>query len=343
MLATGSKPNKLSVDGADNIKQWDNESLFWELDELPEHLLIIGGGPIACEMGQAFRRLGADVTMVNRGERINAKDPASCVRALDKKLREEGVRILNETEVDRFPTATTVQLKGKEAPEEAITFSHCLVAIGRHVTTEGLGLAAAGVEVKDGKIVADDYYRTTNRRIFTVGDAFGREMFSHGAEKHNTDLWTNFLSPIDRKHRLKHFSWVTFTDPEIATFGLTPQQMEADGTDFETVEVPLADDDRAIAADYRDGMLVLYLSKGLFGGGKLLGGCMAAPAAGEMIQELDLLQTLGMKYGKLTSKLYAYPVGSRINQKAARKRVEKKLFSKASKKALRLAYRLQNR
>ena len=344
VLATGSKPRKLDVPGAETVKQWDNESIFWELDELPEHLLLVGGGPIACELGQAFRRLGSAVTIVNRGERLSTKDPAPCVRALTKRLETEGVRILNHCEVERFPSPTTAKLTGDGAKaNQTVEFTHCLVAIGRSVTTQGLGLELAGVQTKDGRIVADDYYRTTNPAIFTVGDAYGREKFSHGAEKHNTDLWTNWLSPIDRRHRLDHFSWVTFTDPEIATFGLTAEQLDQRNKDYETIEVSLAEDDRAVAADYRDGVLILYLSTGPLGGGKLLGGCLAAPAAGEMIQELHLLQTLGKDYSTLTNKIYAYPVGSRINQKAARQRAEKKIFGPWAKRALRAAYRLQNR
>jgi pyruvate/2-oxoglutarate dehydrogenase complex dihydrolipoamide dehydrogenase (E3) component len=251
--------------------------------------------------------------------------------------------------VSRFTDAQTAILKGADAgaekvgetaPPATISFTHLLVAIGRKVRTEGLGLDQGGVQVEKGKIVTDAYYRTTNPAIYAIGDAYGQEMFSHGAEKHNTDLWNNLLSPLKKKHVLDKFTWVTFTDPEIAQFGLTARQLEDAGTDYETIEVPLASDDRAIAADYRDGHLTLYLSKGFLSSGKLLGGCMAAPAAGEMIQELHLLQSLGMKYSKLTNKIYAYPVGSRINQKAARDRTAKLLLSDPVTKVLRWLYRL---
>lgn len=341
ILATGSIPRHLDLPGADQVKQWDNESIFFELEELPEQLLIVGGGPISCEMAQAFARLGSEVTLLVRGKRILDKDPDIMGEILAKRLRRDGVTIHYQTEVESFPTATQAKLKGTQ--NDTIEFTHLLTAIGRNVRTEGIGLANAGVEVKDGKIVADDYYQTTNKHIYVVGDAFGREMFSHGAEKHNTDLWTNLISPIDKKHKLDHFSWVTFTDPEIATFGLTKKQLEDQGANYETIEQSLDHDDRAVAADFRYGHLTLYVKKGLFGGGKLLGGCMAAPAAGEMIQELHLLQTLGKKYSKLTNKVYAYPVASRINQKPARDRAAKKLMSETVAKALRIAFRLQHR
>ncbi|NJB87662.1 pyruvate/2-oxoglutarate dehydrogenase complex dihydrolipoamide dehydrogenase (E3) component [Lewinella marina] len=343
ILATGSRPRHLEVPGAEAVTQYDNERLFWELDELPDHLVVVGGGPNACEMAQAFRRLGSKVTLLNRGERLLQNDPPAAAAVLEQRLLAEGVDIRHHTEVSRFTDAHTAMLTRGGLAEGSLGFSHLAVAIGRHVRTSGLGLELAGVHVKDGKIITDEYYRTTNPAIFTVGDAYGREMFSHGAEKHNTELWTNLLSPVDRKHKLNNFSWVTFTDPEVATFGLTPQQLVARGTEYETVEQSLEHDDRAVAADYREGVLILYLSRPAFGSGKVLGGTLVAPAAGEMIQELLLLHQLDLDYDKLTNKIYPYPVGSRINQKPARDRAQQRLLSKWTKKALQLAYRLQNR
>ncbi len=343
VLASGSKPRHLSVPGVEAVKQYDNESVFSELQELPEHLVIVGGGPNSCEMAQAFRRLGSQVTLLNRGDRILERDPAPAAAVLHRKLKAEGVKIRNLTEIVRFRDAHTAVLKKDGLADGDLSFTHLIVGIGREVRTSGLGLELAGVHVTDGKIVTDAYYRTSNKSIFAIGDAYGAEMFSHGAEKHNTDLWTNLLSPIDRKHQLKHFSWVTFTDPEVATFGLTPAQMKEQGLDYETVTQSFDHDDRAVAADYRDSVLLLYLSKPRFGSSKVLGGCMAAPGAGEMIQELLLLNQFDLPYGKLTNKIYAYPVGSRINQKPARDRAQDRLLSPLTKRLLQAAYRLQNR
>jgi pyruvate/2-oxoglutarate dehydrogenase complex dihydrolipoamide dehydrogenase (E3) component len=323
VLATGSIPRKLDLPGVDRVKQWDNESIFWELDELPEHLLIVGGGPISCELSQAFIRLGSRVTLLVREGRLNEKDPEKMSEILTAKLREEGVDIRFNTEIASFDDANTALLKGGGAAgakesQGAMKFSHLLVAIGRNVRTAGLGLENAGVRVEKGKILTDDRYRTTNKNIYAIGDAFGAEQFSHGAEFHNTQLWNNLLSPLKQKHNLDKFTWVTFTDPEIASFGMTPGRLREKGIDFETRELSFKDDDRAVAADFRDGHLIVYLSKGWWGGGRVLGGCMAAPAAGEMIQTLHFLQTKGMKYSALTNMIYAYPVASRIVQKGAR-------------------------
>ncbi|CAH1001795.1 Mercuric reductase [Neolewinella maritima] len=343
ILATGSKPRHLGTPGVEQVKQYDNELVFSELHELPERLLIVGGGPNSCEMAQAFQRLGSQVTLLNRGERLLNQDPPEAAAVLEQHLRDEGVSIRHETEVLRFTDAHTATLVSDGLVDGTISFTHLIVAVGREVRTTSLGLELAGVATKQGKIVVDEYYRTTNPAIYTVGDAYGHEMFSHGAEKHNTDLWTNLLSPVDRKHSLKHFSWVTFTDPEIATFGFTEQQLRERGMAYEKVVQSFDHDDRAVAADYRDGVLILYLSKPRFGSAKLLGGCMAAPGAGEMIQELLLLNMMDAKYSTLTNKIYAYPVGSRINQKPARDRAQQRLLSPLTKRLLRAAYRLQNR
>ena len=352
VLATGSLPRKLTVAGAELVKQWDNESVFWELDELPTELLIVGGGPISCELAQAFVRLGSRVTLLVRGDRLIEKDPAEMAAILAERLRHEGVDLRFNTEIDHFTGATEAVLKPSDGGADAGAgqgppakqgFSHLLVAIGRHVTTTGLGLEAAGVQTRDGKIVTDARYRTTNPSIYAIGDAYGAEQFSHGAELHNTQLWNNLLSPFKKRHNLDHFSWVTFTDPEIATFGLTATTLDERGTAYETRHIPLADDDRAVAADYRYGHLIVYLSKGWWGGGRVLGGCLAAPAAGEMMQELHFLQTQGLKYGKLTNKIYAYPVGSRIIQKGARQGATELLTTGPVPKVLRTVYRLFNR
>ncbi len=359
VLATGSIPRKLNLPGIDQVKQWDNESVFWELEELPEQLLVVGGGPISCELAQAFVRLGSQVTLLVRGDALLTNDPPVMGKILAEKLREEGVDIHFNTEIESFTDRTTAVLKrgaaagakeggvrpGDASPPPAqLTFSHLLVAIGRDVRTAGLGLEAAGVRVEKGKIVTDAYYRTTNKYIFAIGDAFGAEQFSHGAELHNTQLWNNLLSPLKKKHNLDKFTWVTFTDPEIASFGMTPRQLADKGIDFTTVDLPLKDDDRAIAADYRNGHLIVYLSRGWLGGGKVLGGCLAAPAAGEMIQELHFLQFRGLKYSALTNKIYAYPVGSRIIQKGARQGASDLLTGDGIvPKVLRRVFRLFNR
>ncbi|MGA9647902.1 hypothetical protein, partial [Pedobacter sp.] len=172
---------------------------------------------------------------------------------------------------------------------------------------------------KKGKIVIDEYLRTTNPRVFTAGDSTGLYYFSHGAEKHVRQLMRNFFVPLfKKKHTIETLSWVTFTEPEIATFGRSEKDLTKDSVDFEQITQSFEDDDRAITDNYRFGKLVLYVSKKkwLLGKSTILGGSMIAPHAGELVQELLTVQLAKLNTNVLFNKVYAYPVASRINQKA---------------------------
>ena len=321
VLATGSRPRKLDAPGVDVVAGLHtNHTFFAEERDLPRRLLIVGGGAIACELGQAMARLGSEVTIVNRGERLLARELPEFGRRLGGYLEAEGVTVLQESEVKAFPSPSTASLDTPDG-ERTVGFDECLLAIGRDESVRGMDVERAGIAVDErGVLRVDDHYRTTNPRVSAVGDAMGREKLSHGAEMHNRDLIVNDLvpGPFGKKHTLANFSWVTFTDPEIATFGYTAEQLRERGHAFETIEQPFADDDRAIASGYADkSKLVLYVEeRGLFGAKYLLGGTMMAPGAGEMIQELVLSLQEDISLNAIFNKIYAYPVGSRINQKA---------------------------
>lgn len=334
ILATGSVPRTLETEGVEKVKKvYDNESLFWELKELPKQFLIVGGGPIGCEMAQAFQRLGAQVTIVNRGERIVEKELPAFSQILEKRFKKEGIQIYNNTELQRFKDGNTAIIK-QNGKEIELVFDTILAAIGRTVRTEGLGLERVGIEVKKGKIVVNDRYQTTNKRVYAVGDAMGREQFSHGAEMHNRDLVNNFIVPIFKKsHSLEYFSWVTYTAPQIGTFGYTAKQLKEKNIDYERVDQSFEEDDRAIVSDYRYGKLVLYISTPhwLTRKVKILGGTMIAPDAGELIQELILANQEGLSIKTIFNKIYPYPVATRINQKAIMNKRQEELTPRVQK------------
>jgi pyruvate/2-oxoglutarate dehydrogenase complex dihydrolipoamide dehydrogenase (E3) component len=318
VLATGSKPRQLNVPGIELVATaYDNESLFWKMKTLPERMLVIGGGPIGCEMAQTFQRFGTQVTIINKGERLLAKELPAFSAILSERLEQEGVKIYHNSEVTKFTDASTAIVKFGNHQSSTMPFDAVLVSIGRIVRTEGIGLEVADIEVDEGKIVVDDYYRTTNPQVYAIGDAMGREQFSHGAEKHNRDLVFNFVSPIKKKHRLQHFSWVTYTEPEVATFGYTEGQLKDQDIPYHRLEQSFQEDDRAITADYRYGQLVLYFSQPHWLTRKvtILGGTMIAPYAGEIIQELILANQEELSINAIFNKIYPYPTMSRINQK----------------------------
>lgn len=344
VLATGSVPRELKVPGVEEVKNLHtNETLFFNLKKLPERLLVAGGGPIACELGQAMSRLGSEVTIVNRGSQIMGKERKEFRETMADLFRKEGIRILNSSTIESFKEGKVAVVSSAQEGSQEIPFDAILVAIGRRVRTENLGLEEAGIQVNDGKIVCEDYYRSTNKNVFVVGDALGREQFSHGAEMHNRDLIYNFLSPfLISKHSLQHFSWVTFTDPEVAVFGWTEKDLKEKGIQYTVIEQSFEDDDRAITADYHKySKLVLYLSKKTFFSRKvkILGGTMMAPGAGDLTQELLTANIAGLDINTLFNKVYPYPVASRINQKAITQFREGDL-TEGLKRMIRFLYRL---
>lgn len=317
IIATGSRPRHIPFKGIDQVKTHTNESLFYEMSELPEHLLVVGGGPIGCEMAQTFRRFGSEVTIIDRGERILGKELPTYSAILTAQLEKEGIRVVNYASLKEFVSSTSALIELKDGTSETIEFDVALMAIGRVLNLEDLQLENAGIERDErGKLILDDYLRTTNKCVFASGDAAGMYQFSHGAELHTRLLTHNFKSNFDKKHDARHLSWVTFTQPEIATFGMSPEFMKKHNIDFWQQDQDFGRDDRAIVDEYTYGKVTLYLTQKTFWNKqrKILGGSIIAPNAGELIQELTLAMEAELPIEAIYEKIYAYPVASRINQ-----------------------------
>jgi len=339
VIATGSLPIKLKIPGTELIKYYDNKSIF-HIDELPDRLLIIGGGPIGIEMAQAFTRLGSKVTVVDMLNRILQHDEESVVEVLYKKLQQEGIEFYMEAATESFSSPNEAVIKLKNGASATVSFDAVFVGIGRKLELDSLELQNAGIAVKDKNIVSNKYLQTTNRNVFVCGDIAGDLMFSHAAEFHARILINNFFSPLKKKLNNDHMSWVTFTDPEIATFGLSEIQLKERDIQYEKLEQDLSGDDRAITDDFQYGRIILYISKGnLFKKEKILGGTMVAPNAGELIQELILANTSGLSINSIFNKIYPYPVASRVNQHLIVKHKEKALTA-GLKKILQIAYKI---
>lgn len=342
VLATGSRPQALRVPGAELARLYDNQQV-WDLRELPRRLLVVGGGPNGVELAQAMQRLGAQVTLVHRAPSILEKEDPSIREVLSQRLQAEGIVFHLEAEVTSFASATEARVKSRSGPEFGVEFDSAYVAIGREVRFDGLQLSQAGVEVDEhGHIKLDEHLQTTNPDIFVAGDAANSLKFSHGAELHVRLLLFNFFSPLKKKLSYDHFSWVTFTDPEVAHFGLDAAELDRRGTPYERWETSFADDDRAVVDDYRDGRLLLFIEKNRLPvpGQKrrILGGAMVAPGAGELVQELILANASGLGISAIFDKVYPYPVAARINQKLV---VDHQEVSALLQAALDVAYKLQ--
>ena len=325
VIATGSQPVKLKVPGVELVKYYDNKSIF-QIDELPERLLVVGGGPIGIEIAQAFSRLGSKVTIVHRGIHILEHDDYTLTGILLTQLKKEGLEIMLETSVEKFTSATQAILKTVNGEKSEIEFDTVFVGIGRKLLLDNLDLEKAEIKIQDDKIIVDEYLRTTNKNVLLCGDIAGSLQFSHAAEFHARIILNNFFSPFKKKLNNDHMSWVTFTDPELATFGLSEKQLKKRKIDYIKLAQDFSGDDRAITDNHQYAKAILYLSKKtFFKKEKILGGSLVAPNAGELIQELILANTAGLATDSIFSKIYPYPVASRINQNLIVKHKEKNI------------------
>ncbi|SOD82435.1 dihydrolipoyl dehydrogenase family protein [Spirosoma fluviale] len=317
VIATGSQPIELQVPGVEQVKWYDNRTIF-SMPTLPARLLVVGGGPIAVELSQAFHRLGSQVTVVQAGDGILEKESPEVSRLLLERLSLEGIAFRLQTKLINFPSAHTATLENKSGQQSQLDFDAVLVAIGRQIDVTGLQPEAAGIQTESGRLKLDAHLRTTNPRVYAIGDVTGQLYFSHTPEMQAPILINNFLSPFKQKVDYRNFSWVTFTDPEVATFGLTEAQLQQQGIRYEKIVYAFTEDDRAVVDDYTYGKLWLYLSPGrsLLSKRKLLGGSVVAPQAGEMIQDLIMANTFDLGAGAIRQKIYPYPVASRVSKMA---------------------------
>lgn len=338
VIATGSGPAIPDIPGIGQISYYTNKSIF-NLKKLPERLLVIGGGPVGIELGQAFCRLGSGVSIVTTGDTILEREDAEISGILLKQLKKEGIKFHFKARGSVFPNAHQAVIETEKGEIFTLEFDTALFATGRKLHHDSLALENAGIEVEAGKIKLNDYLQTTNPRVYVSGDAAGQLKFSHAAELHGRVLLNNFFSPFKKRVHYRNFSWVTFTDPEVATFGLNEKQLQDSGKSYEKIVRDFAEDDRAVIEDYGYGKLILHTEKSRhpFSNTKIYGGSMIAPHAGELAQELILANSSGIGSSKITNKIYPYPVAARVNQGIFTDRMLSKI-SPAIKKVLRWLY-----
>jgi pyruvate/2-oxoglutarate dehydrogenase complex dihydrolipoamide dehydrogenase (E3) component len=317
VVATGSSAAIPPIPGLAEAPHLTNESVFG-LTERPGHLVVLGGGPIGCEMAQAFRRLGAEVTLVERGTLLPRDEPeaAEAVRAA---LTREGVAVIEGAEAVRAGPETAVEL----ADGRRIEGTHLLVAAGRKPTLEGLGLDAAGVAHTPRGITVDARLRSTNPRILAVGDVAGGPQFTHAANYMAGIAIRNAVFGLPAKADFAAMPWVTYTDPEVAHVGLTEAQAREKGVFAKTLHHPLHDNDRAQAERSTEGFAKLILGSG----GRVLGATLVAPRAGEMLGLWELVVRERRKIGSVAGSVVAYPTMAEIGKRAAGEHYLPSLFS----------------
>lgn len=314
VIATGSLPAIPPIPGLSDTPHLTNETIF-DLRELPSHLVVIGGGSVGLELGQAFRRLGAQVTVIEAARPL-ARDDAECAEIVIDALLREGVEIRGGASVQSVrPLQHGVELVVKRGKaEERVTGSHLLVAAGRRPNVEGLGLDEAGVAFTQAGIVVDRSLRTTNRRVYAIGDtAAGGMMFTHVANYHAGLVIRHALFRLWVKVRYNAVPWVTFTDPELAHVGLTDEQARERGYRIRVMRWPYCENDRAQAERTTDGHAKVVTSAR----GRILGATIVGAHAGELIAPWALAISQGLNIRAMAEITLPYPTFGEINKRAA--------------------------
>ena len=313
VVATGARASELPIAGLKEAGYYTNETIF-TLTELPRRMVVVGAGPIGCELAQSFQRFGSQVTLLTKGTRILPKEDGDAVEILCKQMEREGMRILYRTELKRVEErgAEKVLLLSRDGREEEMLCEAILVAVGRTPNTEEMGLEVAGVRFSRKGVEVDDRLRTTNPRIYAAGDICSRFKFTHAADAMARIVLANSLFFGRRKVSSLVIPWCTYTDPEIAHVGYYEADAKAAGSQVATITEPLKHVDRAILDGEDEGLARVHYDRR---SGKILGGTIVARHAGEMISELTLAMTTGQKIGALAATIHPYPTQAEVLKK----------------------------
>jgi len=337
VIATGSRAILPPITGLDHPNTLTNETIF-DLREKPEHLIIIGGGPIGVEMAQAHRRLGCAVTILDIGT-VLLKDDPDLVTFVRTALEDEGIQIIEKTGIrdvtyDEAGVAVSIEKDGRIS---TVKGSHILVAAGRAVNVDGLGLEQAGIEYDKKGIKVDARLRTNRKHIFAAGDVAGGPQFTHVAGYHAGIIIRNILFKMPAKVDYTALPWVTYTDPELAQVGLTESMARAKyGDGVRVAAWEFKENDRALAEHRAIGMIKVVMRKN----GRIVGVSIVGPVAGELIGLWGLAISQKMKIGAVAGMIAPYPTFGEISKRAAGAYFTPSLFSDKTKAIVRLLQKL---
>ena len=332
VIATGSSPLVPPIPGLDSVPFFTNETIFDNADPI-SHLLVIGGGPIGMELAQAHRRLGARVTVIEMA-RLFGKDDPELAAVVVKRLEGEGIALHEGTKVVGVEATEGggVAVVGESA-NGAVRFegSHLLLAIGRRANVDGLDLEAAGIESSPRGITVDASLRTSNRRIFAIGDVVGPYQFTHMASYQAGIVIRRALFRLPAKVDYRAVPWVTYTDPELAHVGLTEAEARDQDASVRVLTSSFAENDRAQAERRTEGMLKVVTGRG----GRVLGASIVGARAGELLTPWCLMVENKLKIGTMASVIAPYPTLSEIGKRAAGSYFTASLFGAKTKRLVR--------
>ncbi len=316
VIATGARPAIPPIPGLEESGYLTNETVF-SLEKRPERLLVIGGGPLGCELAQAFHRLGSRVTLVQKDAQFLPREDPEAAALLAGVFEREGIRVMLETEVQQVRTAGSYKAAGvaSSSGEEVLEADEILVAVGRIPNVEGLNLEAAGVAYDPmAGVKVNDYLQTTNKAVYAAGDVCFPYKFTHIADATARIVIQNALFLRSKKHTSLTIPWCTYTDPEIAHVGLYPAELETSGIAYDTFMRELKEVDRAVLDGEDEGFLKIHVKKGK---DRILGATLVAAHAGEMLSQVTQAMVSGTGLKTLNNVIHPYPTQSEALRQAA--------------------------
>jgi len=317
VIATGAGPLVPPIPGLNEVSYLTSDNV-WNIRALPKRLIVLGGGPIGCELAQSFARFGSQVTLIEMAPRIMAREDEDVSQHVTEKFKKEGMTVLvahKALRIDKNEKALICEYQGNEVK---VPFDEILVALGRKANVKGFGLESLGVEISPkGTVVADEFLRTTNYpNIFVCGDVTGPYQFTHTAAHQAWYVAVNALFSPFKKFKVDYrvIPWCTFTDPEVARVGLNEQEAKEQGIAFDISRYGIDDLDRAIAEGEADGFVKVLTAKG---SDKILGVTIVGNHAGDIIAEFVAAMKHGFGLNKILGTIHIYPTLAEANKYAA--------------------------
>jgi pyruvate/2-oxoglutarate dehydrogenase complex dihydrolipoamide dehydrogenase (E3) component len=329
VIASGSRTAIPPIDGVDEVPYFTNETIFDELKTKPDRLIVLGGGPIGCELGQTFHRLGVRTTIVQRGPRLLPREDLEVSEFLEARLRNEGVTIMTNG------TAKAVhRLNGgieMTVGDSRLTADTLLICSGRRPNVESLDLEKAGVESDGRAIKVNEYLQTSQPHIYAAGDIVGPYLFTHMADVQARVVVRNILMPLQLLRQKIDYSvvpWCTYVEPEIATVGLNEAAARNKNIEYDVIRQELAEVDRAVLESEDYGLAKVLVAKGT---DRILGATLVCENAGDLVHEFVLAMKNGIGLGKISATTHAYPTLAELARKIADKYNRTRLTPTAKK------------
>jgi len=335
VIATGSSAFVPPIEGLSDVDYLTNENIFANKEPV-EHLVVVGGGPIGMEMAQAHRRLGAKVTVMEVA-RLLMKDDRELAEVVIEQLRQEGIIFYEGGRDLRFEKTSEgfAAYCATDAGRQCVHGSHLLISTGRRANVDGLNLEAAGVKYSPRGVEVDARLRSSNKRIFAIGDVAGPYQFTHMAAYQAGIVIRNILFKLPAKVNYSAVPWVTYTDPELAHVGMSEADAEQSGKPVRVLKWSFEENDRAQAERRTEGMVKVMTAKN----GRILGATIVGLHAGELIQPWVLAISQKLKIGTMAGIIAPYPTLSEVNKRIAGSYYTSSLFSERTRKIVRFLLR----